>query len=137
MTLVRRKTVLFHASQNLTPSCRLFELTNRPQERQVHCFQNYIDSRTLSRTTDANLEYVLNTLILITNPKIGRAQVILSLRSQRSFNQENPENNQLALKYDLDYDLTMTFFISSRQLEFLAKYKRQKYFLKKGKCQIQ
>ena len=80
------------------------------------------------------LECVLNTLLI---QKLEGLKSSFPSDLLRSLNQENPENNQLALKYDLDYDLTMTFFISSRQLEFLAKYKRQKYFLKKGKCQIQ
>ena len=84
------------------------------------------------------LECVLNTLIIITNPKIGRAQVIFSLPSLEKFESGKSWKQSVGTEiWSRLYDLTMTFFISSRQLEFLAKYKRQKYFLKKGKCQIQ
>lgn len=48
---------------------------------------------------------------------------------------------ELGMKYEDAVDLIRTKrrgAINSRQLEFLAKYKRRKYFLKgKSKCQIQ
>ena len=57
----------------------LFELTPRPFKgpRLVHCLRNYRDTRTPSRTTNANLDSALvkKPALVFVVPNIGRAQV--------------------------------------------------------------